>query len=69
MYIYGTHRLQLKRDMRGTREDHARYTRTFLSYTRKYTQCHLPACIGLHASSLLVYTQSWFLHAHAYACV
>ena len=40
----------------------------FQSCTRHYTQCKLPSCISLHVSSLLVYMQSSFLHAHAYAC-
>ena len=63
-YTYTVHtQLQLKRDTRGTCKDHARYTRAFLLYTHKYTQCHLPACIGLHASSLLVYMQSSFCNA------
>ena len=34
---YCTHQLQLKRDTRGTRKDHARYTRIFLVI---YMQLH-----------------------------
>ena len=64
VYIYGTHQLQLKRDMRGTGKGHACYTRVFLVI---YTQCKLPSCIGLHAYSLLVYTPGSFLHVHACA--
>ena len=59
-------------NLNETRVTHARATRVthtyFKSHTRNYTQCKLPSCIGLHESSLLVYTQSVFLHAHAYAC-
>ena len=59
-------------NLNETRVAHARATRVthayFLSCTRNYTQCKLPSCIGLHASSLLFYTQGSFLHAHVYAC-
>ena len=63
---YGMHQLQLKSDTLGTRKGHACYTRIFLVI---YTRCKLPSCIGLHTSSLFVYTQGSFLHAHACAQV
>ena len=66
---YGTHQLQLKRDTRGTRKGNECYTRVFLViYTQLHAMQIIFAYIGLHASSLLVYTQRPFLHAHVYAC-
>ena len=58
-------------NLNATRVAHARATHVthayFWSHTcNYYTQYKLPSCIGLHASSLLVYTK--FIYACTRVC-
>ena len=65
--VYGTHQLQLKRNMRGTRKGNACYTRVFIVI---YTQVHEMQITFVYRPTRVITTclhAKGILHAHAYA--